>query len=119
MNTLAERGSTQERTVEDLVFIGVGKDVQARDRYTGELAWEWRMPKGRSPIIVLDGDRLIVITGQHGYCVDPLYGQQVWHQRISRWGGIPSVATSRGNSNSSVQAQIAAMQAAAAAAAAG
>ena len=50
-----------ERNLADLVFAGFNSRVLALDRYTGEVVWEWKSPKGTSShvALLLDGDRLI------------------------------------------------------------
>ncbi len=112
-----------ERVVDDLVFVGFNSRVMALDRYTGELVWDWKSPKGTSSHVamLLDGDRLIVSVNGYTYCLDPLFGQQVWENTMKGFGfGIPGMVSVRGSSSSGGGASaVAAAQAAAAAAAAG
>jgi len=114
-----------QRSVGDLVYVGFNKQVVALDRYTGELAWRWHAPKGSGFVaLLLDGDRLIASTQGYMYCLDPLYGQEVWSNPLEGMGvGVPCLASLRGGTNASQQMSSAAeivhqqQQAAAAAAA--
>ena len=115
------------RTVNDLVFVAFGKRVVALDRYTGENVWEWSAPKGGGYIsILLDGDRLIVSAMGYMYCLEPLFGQEVWNNPLEGLGtGVPCLASASGGATNStalqaaMQQQHAAAATAAAAAAAG
>lgn len=109
-----------ERTVRDLVFTGFNSRVIALDRYTGEVVWDWKSPKGTGFIsLLLDGDRLIVAVNGYLYCLDPLYGQEVWRNPMRGFGhGVTSLASMYGASASDSIAAIAAQQQAAATAAA-
>lgn len=110
------------RTIADMVFVGFSKHVVALDRYTGEMIWKWTFPKGGGYVaLLLDGDRLIVSGQGYMYCLDPLFGQEVWNNPLEGMGtGVPCLASLNGNSTistmSAAAAAAAAQQAAAAAA---
>jgi outer membrane protein assembly factor BamB len=106
--------------LDDLVFVGINKQVIALDRYTGEKKWEWKSPKGSGyPSILLDGDRLIVSVNGYTFCLEPTTGAEVWFNELKGNGtGITCLVSSRGNS-SGAAAQIAAQQAAACSSTAG
>jgi len=108
------------RSVHDLVFVAFGKHVVALDRYTGEKAWQWSPPKGAGYMsILLDGDRLIISAQGYMYCLDPVFGQEVWNNPLEGLGtGIPCLASAAGGSTNTVAMQAAAQQQQAAAAAA-
>jgi len=114
--------SSSERTIADLVFVGFNKRVAALDRYTGEKIWEWKSKQGGGFVaILIDGDRLIVSTQGYTYCLDPLFGQEVWANPLEGMGvGVPCLASIRGGSTvvASAAADITASQQRAAAAAA-
>jgi outer membrane protein assembly factor BamB len=98
--------------------------VFALDRYTGELVWHWKSPKGSNShvAVLVDGDRLIVSVNGYMYCLDPLFGQQVWQNELSGFGtGVPGLASARGQalSGAAAAAAAAAQQQAAAAGAGG
>lgn len=109
-----------QRTVNDLVFVAFGKYVVALDRYSGEKVWQWSPVKGAGYMsILLDGDRLIVSAQGYMYCLDPLFGQEVWNNPLEGMGtGVPCIATANASTTQSSMQSSAAQQAAAAAAAA-
>jgi len=105
--------------LEDLVFVGFNKRVLALDRYTGEVKWNWKSPKGSGfPAILVDGDRIIVSVLGYTYCLEPTTGSVVWENELTGFGtGTPNIASSHGNSSQqAAMAKIAADAAAAAAA---
>ena len=108
-----------QRTVNDLIFAAFGKHVVALDRYTGEKVWEWSPPKGSGYMtLLLDGDRLIVSAYGYMYCLDPLFGQEVWNNPLEGMGvGIPCLASVNGNTNALAMQAAAQQQQQAAAAA--
>jgi outer membrane protein assembly factor BamB len=113
--------STQQRALTDLVFVGLNRRVIALDRYTGEIAWEWKAPKGAGFVsVLLDGDRLVVGISGYVWCLDPVYGQVVWENLLKGKGsGVTSLASVNGAALSAGAAAVIAQQHAAAAAAAG
>lgn len=120
------KDQAQQRTVADLVFVGFNSQVVALDRYTGEIAWTWKSPKGSGfPAVLVDGDRLIVSIQGYTYCLDPLFGQEVWANHLEGLGvGTPCLASANapsalGGTGMASAAAEAAQQAAAAAAAGG
>ena len=112
----AKRG---DRALEDLVFVGFNSQIIALDRFTGEVVWDWKAPKGRASYValLLDGDRLIASVQGYVYCLDPIFGQQVWENPLKGFGlGIGSLATVRGGTNGGGSAAVQAQQQQAAAA---
>ena len=108
--------SATERTILDLVFAGFNSRVVALDRQTGEVAWTWKSPKGRSPhvAVLLDGDRLIVSVQGYTYCLDVASGREIWSNPLTGFGlGVPSLVSIHGNSGSAAAAAIIARQGAA------
>ena len=105
-----------ERTIQDIVFVGFNSRVAALDRYSGEIVWDWKAPKGTGfPSMLLDDDRLIVSVLGYTYCIDPLFGQQVWNNDMKGFGmGTPCLVSMNGSSGSSAAAAAQAAQAAAA-----
>jgi len=104
--------------LEDLVFVGFNKRVIALDRYTGEIKWDWKSPKGSGfPAILIDGDRIIVSVLGYTYCLEPTTGSVVWENDLKGFGtGTTNIASVRGNtSQQAAMAKIAADAAAAAA----
>ncbi len=119
---MAQSSGSAERRIDDLVYVGFNSRVVALDRYTGELIWQWKSPKGSGFVsLLLDGDRLIASVQGYTYCLEPLFGQQVWGNPLKGLGlGVASLASVRGmSSGSGMGAAAAQQQQAAAAAAAG
>jgi outer membrane protein assembly factor BamB len=85
--------------VGSLVFASFNSRVVALDRETGELLWKWKSPKGSGlPVILLDGDRLIVSVQGYMYCLDPMTGGELWQNPLKGLGvGTPCLASARGN----------------------
>ncbi|MCZ6835041.1 MAG: PQQ-binding-like beta-propeller repeat protein [Planctomycetota bacterium] len=120
MNELQATPPKVDRTIPDLVFVGFNSRIAALDRYTGEIVWEWKAPKGTGfPSLLLDGDRLIASVNGYTYCIDPLFGQQVWNNDMKGFGlGTTCLVSMNGSSGGSAAAAVLAQQQAAAAAAA-
>ncbi len=121
---MADQGQSRpgnERKLDDLVFVGFNARVAALDRYSGNVVWQWKAPKGTGFVSLhLDGDRLIVSVQGYTYCLDPLFGQEVWSNPLKGFGlGIASLASARGANPASHAAGAAARRQAAGAAAAG
>jgi len=107
-------------TLKDLCYVGLNGRVIAMNRYSGDIVWEWKTPRGRSQFVtmMLDGDRLLVSTNGYIYCLDPLYGQDVWSNPLKGYGtGIASFASANGATDGGAAARSAAQQQAVAAAA--
>ena len=88
-----------DRALDDLIFVGFNSQVIALDRFTGEVVWDWKAPKGRASYVsvLLDGDRLIASVQGYVYCLDPIFGQVVWENPLKGFGlGITSLASVRG-----------------------
>ena len=100
---------SREPKVVDLVFAGFNRRVVALDRYTGEIVWKWKAPEGSGyPSILLDGDRLIVGINGYIYCLDPLFGQEVWKNPLKGLGmGITSLVSVNGTGTADPAAAVA------------
>ena len=115
MTTLPTQQVRQpERQLADLVFVGFNSRVVALDRYSGEKVWEWKSPQGSGYVtIMIDGDRLIVSVMGYTYCLDPIFGQEVWRNALEGMGvGVATLASI--HASASAQASSAAAAAAAA-----
>ena len=106
-------------SVLDVVYLGFNLRVLALDRLTGEIAWEWKSPKGSGFVsLLLDADLLIASVNGYTYGLNPTTGEQLWFNPLKGYGfGTPCLASMRGNSGSAGAAAIIAQQHAAAAAA--
>jgi outer membrane protein assembly factor BamB len=95
--------------LERLVFVGVNSRVAALDRYSGDLVWQWKSPKGTAEYVavLLDGDRLIVSVQGYTYCLNPVTGGEVWANPLKGFGvGVPGLASRQGGSTSSAAAML-------------
>ncbi len=103
------------RTLADLVFVGFNSRVVALDRYSGEIVWDWKAPDGSGYVSVqIDGDRLIAGVNGYVYCLDPIYGQEVWRNPMKGFGlGVTSIASVKGSTSSDPAAEQARQEAAA------
>jgi outer membrane protein assembly factor BamB len=119
MNDAQVSSSKEERAIQDLVFLGFNSRIAALDRYTGEIVWDWKSPKGSGFVsMLLDGDRLIASVNGYTYCIDPLFGQQVWNNDMKGFGlGTTCLVSMNGSSGASAASAVMAQQAAAATAA--
>lgn len=97
------------RDAGSLVFASFNSRVVALDRETGELIWKWKSPKGTGlPVILLDGDRLIVSVQGYMYCLDPVTGDELWQNPLKGLGiGTPCLASARGNTTPQLYAILA------------
>jgi outer membrane protein assembly factor BamB len=110
-----------ERQLADLVFVGFNSRVIALDRYTGEKVWDWKSPQGSGYVtIMVDGDRLVVSVMGYTYCLDPIFGQEVWRNPLEGLGiGVATLASANGTAGAASLAAAAAAAAAARSAASG
>ncbi len=97
------------REVGSLIFVGFNSRIAALDRNSGELVWKWKSPKGSGiPILLLDGDRLIVSLQGYTHCIDPLSGDELWFNPLPGMGiGLPCLASARGNTTAQLYAVLA------------
>lgn len=114
-------GDAAERTLADLVYVGFNRRVVALDRYSGGIVWDWKAPKGTGFVsLLLDGDRLMASVNGYLYCLDPVYGQEVWSNPLKGYGvGTASLASVNGSTSTGPSAAVIEQQRQAAAAAAG
>jgi outer membrane protein assembly factor BamB len=98
-----------ERDAGSLIFASFNSRVVALDRETGELIWKWKSPKGSGlPVILLDGDRLVVSVQGYMYCLDPVSGGELWQNPLKGLGvGTPCLASARGNTTPQLYAILA------------
>ncbi|MEM7168385.1 MAG: PQQ-binding-like beta-propeller repeat protein [Planctomycetota bacterium] len=96
----------------DLVFVGFNSRVAALDRRTGNLAWDWRAPKGRGYVtVLLDGDLLAVSVNGYQYGLEAATGRELWFNSMSGFGfGVASLASVRGGHSSTAVLQASAQQ---------
>ncbi|HEX3725699.1 MAG TPA: PQQ-binding-like beta-propeller repeat protein [Pirellulales bacterium] len=100
---------TEEFDIGRLVFVGFNSRIAALNRENGEVVWQWVSPKGSGiPVLLLDGDRLMVSVQGYTYCLDPATGNQLWHNPLKGMGiGVPCLASARGNTTPQLYAVLA------------
>ena len=105
----------------DFIFVGFISRIAAMYPYTVDIVWEWNSPNGCGFVsLLLDGDRLVASVNGYMYCLDPVFGQQVWSNNMKGFGtGTTCLVSANGSSGSSAAAATIAQQQAAAAAATG
>lgn len=110
--------------LENIVYVGLNGKVAALEKSTGDLVWEWNCPKPRRGTVMLMAEKDCIVAAVSGYIygLDPLSGDQLWHNPLKGWGtGITTLTSINQGANNAMmmavaQAQAAAEQAAAAAA---
>ncbi len=120
-NSPTKTESEKSQAIADMVFLGLKSKVIAFDRYTGKIIWEFQASHGRGFVsLLLDGDRLIAGVNGYIYCLDPIFGQEVWSNPLKGYGlGTMSLVSVNGSSATPPSAEVIEQQRRAAAAAAG
>ena len=81
----------------ELVFVGIGKSVVALNRATGEQVWATRLKGYDFVNVALDGGRVFATCCGEIFCLDPLAGDVLWHNRLKGFGtGLATIATEAG-----------------------
>jgi hypothetical protein len=108
-SSIDQQPAPAPRDLGTIVFVGLNSRVAALDRDSGEVIWKWKSPRGTGvPILLLDGDRLIVSVQGYTYCLDPLCGDQLWLNPLKGMGlGTPCLASVRGNTTPQLYAVLA------------
>jgi outer membrane protein assembly factor BamB len=90
-----------------LIFLGFNSRVAALDRTTGETVWSWKSPQGTAKYValLLDDDQLMVSVQGYTYCLNPLTGEELWHNPLDGFGyGIPTMVSVNGSSSGAAAA---------------
>ena len=78
----------------ELVFIGIKGSVVALNRATGELVWKADLKGSQFVNVVADGGMLFATTWGEVFCLDPLTGNRLWHNRLKGFGtDLATIAT--------------------------
>jgi outer membrane protein assembly factor BamB len=81
----------------DLVFVGIGRSVVALNGSTGEQVWATRLKGYDFVNVVLDGGRILATSCGEIFCLDPLTGHLLWHNRLKGFGtGLATIAIVQG-----------------------
>ena len=97
---MATTSDSSEVVAADLVFVGFNSRAAALHRKTGEIAWQWKSPKGAGFVaLMLDGEQLIASVHGYTYCLDATTGTQLWMNPMNGFGyGVPCLTSFRGSS---------------------
>jgi outer membrane protein assembly factor BamB len=78
----------------DLVFIGIRGSVVALNRVTGEQGWSTHLKGSDFVNVVLEKGVLLASCYGEIFCLDPLTGKGLWHNRLKGFGtGLATIAT--------------------------
>jgi outer membrane protein assembly factor BamB len=103
--------------LEQLVFVGLNGRVAALEKRTGEVVWEWSSGRSGYVLLLVERDCLVASVNGYLYGLDPLSGDQRWHNPLKGWGvGVASLASATQATPADAVAAAAAAQAAGAAA---
>ena len=81
----------------ELVFVGIGRSVVALNRAAGEQVWATRLKGYDFVNVLLDGGRIFATCCGEIFCLDPLTGDVLWHNRLKGFGtGLATIATEAG-----------------------
>ncbi len=78
----------------DLIFIGIKGTVVAVKRSTGDQVWATHLKGSDFVNVLLDRDVLLATCWGEIFCLDPLTGEGLWHNRLKGFGtGLATMAT--------------------------
>jgi outer membrane protein assembly factor BamB len=91
-----------------LVFIGIKGSVVALNRATGQQVWATHLKGGEFVNVVLQDGAVLASCYGEIFCLDPLTGTGIWHNRLKGFGtGLATIAAESGvgTANASVLAE--------------
>src|SRR5204863_3981262 len=75
--------------------VGIRGSVVALNRETGEQVWAARLGSTDFVNIVVEDKHVFATTYGEIFCLDPVTGELVWHNRLKGYGtGLATIATS-------------------------
>jgi outer membrane protein assembly factor BamB len=78
----------------DLIFIGIKGSVVALNRATGAQVWATHLKGWDYVNVLVENGILIASCYGEVFCLDPLTGRGLWHNRLKGFGtGLASIAT--------------------------
>ena len=87
----------------ELVFVGIKGSVVALNGSTGEQIWVTRLKSSDFVNVVVDEGTILATTCGEIFCLEPLSGGIVWHNRLKGFGiGLATIATERTGQNGSM-----------------
>lgn len=93
--------------ISDLVFIGIKGSVVALNRATGQQVWATHL-KGYDFVNVVLEDRAILASccGEI-FCLEPLTGNALWHNRLKGFGtGLATITTEHNQGDGSAPVSV-------------
>jgi len=80
----------------ELVFVGIKGSVVALNRETGEQVWVARLLSTDFVNVVVEDERIFATTNGEIWCLDPVTGDVLWHNRLKGYGtGLATIAISK------------------------
>jgi len=77
----------------ELVYLGIRGSVVALNRSNGDQVWITRLKGYDFANVVLDGGKLFATAYGEVFCLDPLSGRILWHNKLKGFGvGLASIA---------------------------
>ncbi len=92
----------------ELVFIGIKGSVVALNRATGQQVWATHLKGWDFVNVVLQNGTILASCHGEIFCLDPLTGNGLWHNRLKGFGtGLATIATEHtaGGGNAPVLAE--------------
>src|SRR5258708_25917214 len=87
-------GRNQMKNLE-LVFVGIKGSVVALNRETGGQVWARRLGSTDFVNVVVEGERVFATTYGEIFCLDPVTGEVLWHNKLKGHGtGLAAIVTS-------------------------
>src|SRR5882724_11636586 len=93
--------------ISELVFIGIKGSVIALNRRTGEQVWAQLLGSTDFVNAVMEDERIFATTNGEIYCLDPITGDVLWHNKLKGYGtGLATIATSENIGNGSTATMV-------------
>ena len=84
----------------ELVFIGIRGSVVALERATGKQVWAARLKSYDFVNVLFQDDIILATTYGEVFCLDPLNGALLWHNRLKGYGvDLATIATDQAASS--------------------
>lgn len=89
------------RDIQEVLFVGIQNVVVALRRRDGVELWRTKLKSGGFVTVLWDGESLFAASNGEVFCLDPVGGSIVWHNRMKGLGtGIVSLASLRAEQKS-------------------
>jgi outer membrane protein assembly factor BamB len=80
--------------ISDLIYIGIKGSVIALNRTTGEQVWATHLKGSDFVNVTVEGGQVIATCYGEVFCLDPLNGAALWHNRLKGLGtGLATIAS--------------------------